>query len=215
MLARTGGGGAPIWVVGSHRMARSTIAEHLSATVRWPVATGDPEEPGDAAMIVFLGAHEPPNTLPRVLRRLSVRDTRVILGHDASERSEDLSDLATRFGVWALFDVRSDVRTLIDLVRRGLSSPVSATPQIPSPALARWHVPTVQSQTALTPREREVVRLTCDAIPLSTEATAAALGISVHTVNAHLRNIRAKVGPRFTGNRDALRDALSDLGWLE
>jgi DNA-binding CsgD family transcriptional regulator len=195
-------------------MARTAVAEHLAATVPWPVATGDPEEPEGAMIIVFLGAHEPPNTLPRVLRRLSIRGARIILGYDTTAGAE-LSDLATRFGVWALFDIRADIRVLIDLVRRGLSSPVRATPQAFSPALARWHVPPMPNRSALTAREREVARLLCTETPLSVEEASLALGISIHTVHAHLRNIRAKVGARYTGNRDALRDALLDLGWLE
>jgi len=196
-------------------MARTTIAEHLAGTVRRPVASGDLEQVEGAMLIVFLGAYEPPNTLPRMLRRLSLRGARVILGYDATTGTDELTDLAARFDVWALFDVRGDVRVLSDLVRRGLSSPLHPASQTFSPALARWHVPAAPKQTALTPREREVARLMCGETPLSAEGTSLALGISVHTVHAHLRNIRGKVGSRYTGNRDALRDALTDLGWLD
>jgi len=191
------------------------MAEHLAATTRRPVASSDPEQVQEAAIIVFLGVHEPPNALPRILRRLSLRGARIILGHDPTARTTELSDLAARFGVWALFDVRGDVRVLTDLVRRGMSSPARPASAPFSTALTRWHVPPAPSEPALTRREREVVQLMFTETALSVEEISDTLGISVHTVNAHLRNIRGKVGARYTGNRDALRDALVDLGWLD
>lgn len=202
-----------VWAATSSRMAGSLLAEYLGATLRRPVVAGPPDQPRPSRVTVLLSAMEAPNTVPRILRTMASGPSRVILSYDGAARSTDLLDAADRLGVWATFDARDDIRGLVDLVRRGLS--VSPTSPRNAPALDLWHLPTASEPTGLTARERDVIQLLCIDEPLDTERAAQQLGISVHTLNVHLRNVRRKLDGRYTGNRRALRDALIDAGWLE
>ncbi|WP_424710177.1 LuxR C-terminal-related transcriptional regulator [Microbacterium sp. SLBN-111] len=165
-------------------------------------------------MTVLLAAMEEPNTLPRALRSLTAGSSRVILSYDGTGRTTELLDAADRFGVWAVFDARSDVRGLVDLVRRALSAPASSSRHAAS-SLGRWHLAAGPDRSGLTSREQEVVQLLCADDPVETMRAAELLGISVHTMNVHLRNVRRKLDGHYTGNRQALRNALIEVGWLE
>ena len=203
-----------VWAASSHRMAATLMAEYLRAALRRPVVAGPPVEPHPARVTLLMAEHEDSRTLPRTLRALSSGSSRVILRYDGAERSADILETADRFGVWATVDARDDVRGLVELVRRGLTRS-SASSGFHTTALAGWHHATDPEASALTEREKAVVRLLCGDTPLDTAAAARRLGISVNTVNVHLRNIRRKLRDRYTGNRQALRDALADAGWLE
>lgn len=202
-----------VWAATSSRMAGSLMAEYLGAALRRRVVAGPPDQPRSSRVTVLLSAMEAPNTVPRILRAMAAGSSRVILSYDGAARSADLLDSAHRLGVWATFDAREDIRGLVDLVRRGLSTS-PASPRNAS-SLDLWHLPTASDPSGLTARERDVIALLCVDEPLDTERAARQLGISVHTVNVHLRNVRRKLDGRYTGNRQALRDALIDAGWLE
>lgn len=205
---------ATVWAATSSRMAGSLMAEYLSASLRRTVVTGPPEELRSARVTVLLSAVEEPSTLPRVLRSLTAGRSRVILSYDGTSRAGEILDTAERFGVWSVFDAREDVRGLVDLIRRGLSTAPSSR-HASSSALSHWRLPAPTDRHGLTPRERDVIRLLCAEEPLDTARAARKLGISVHTINVHLGNVRRKLEGRYTGNRRALRDALIDVGWLE
>lgn len=205
---------AAVWAATSSRMAGSLMAEYLTASLRRTVVTSPPEQLRSARVTVLLSALEEPNTLPRVLRSLTAGRSRVILSYDGTSRVGEILDTAERFGVWSVFDAREDVRGLVDLVRRGLSSAPYSRPASSS-AFAPWRLPPAADRPGLTRREADVIRLLCADDPLDTVAAARQLGISVHTINVHLGNVRRKLEGRYTGNRRALRDALIDVGWLE
>jgi DNA-binding CsgD family transcriptional regulator len=202
-----------VWAATSSRMAGSLMAEYLGATLRRPVVASPPDEPQSSRVTVLLSAMEAPNTVPRMLRTLASGSSRVILSYDGAARSTDLLYTARRLGVWATFDARDDIRGLVDLVRRGLSA--SPTSHRNTSSLSQWHLPAEVERSGLTEREMDVIGLLCADEPLDTERAAQELGISVHTINVHLRNVRRKLDGRYTGNRRALRDALIDVGWLE
>lgn len=203
-----------VWAASSSRMAGSLMAEYLRAALRRPVVAGPPIEPRSARVTLLMAEHEDAKTLPRTLRALSARPGRVIFRYDGAARSADILETADRFGVWAAFDARDDVRGLVDLVRRGLTRS-SESVGFHTNVLGGWHRAVDPERSALTEREKDIVRLLCVGSPLDTAVAAERLGISVNTVNVHLRNIRRKLGDRYTGNRHALRDALVDAGWLE
>jgi DNA-binding CsgD family transcriptional regulator len=195
-------------------MAGSLLAEYLQVVLRRPVVAAPPEDLRPARVTVLLSAMEPPNTLPRTLRAVTAASSRVILSYDGSARSTELLDTADRFGVWAMYDARTDVRGLVDLVRRALSTPASTSRNATS-SLARWHLAITPDRPGLTTREREVIQLLCANDPLDTARAAEQLGMSVNTMNVHLRNVRRKLEGHYTGNRLALRNALIEVGWLE
>lgn len=205
---------AAVWAATSSRMAGSLMAEYLAASLRRTVVTSPPEQLRSARVTVLLSAVEEPNTVPRVLRSLTAGRSRVILSYDGTSRADEILDTAERFGVWSVFDAREDVRGLVDLIRRGLSSS-SSSRRASSSAFAPWRLPASTERPGLTRRERDVIRLLCADEPLDTDVAARELGISVHTINVHLGNVRRKLEGRYTGNRTALRDALIDVGWLE
>ena len=144
---------------------------------------------------------------------MTTASSRVILSYDSSTRSTELLRAADRFGVWAVFDARTDVRGLVDLIRRALWT--SGSSRNAGSSLARWHLGAEPDRPGLTAREREVIQLLCTTDPLEAAQAAERLGISVHTVNVHLQNVRRKLDGHYTGNRQALRNALIDVGWLE
>jgi DNA-binding CsgD family transcriptional regulator len=73
---------------------------------------------------------------------------------------------------------------------------------------------TPQTEEALTPRERDVVKWS--AAGKTMEDTAAILGISPHTVGEHLKNIRRKLGTRNGAHTVAvaIQRGEIEINWL-
>jgi DNA-binding CsgD family transcriptional regulator len=197
-----------VQTVTNHPMAGSLLVALLNATISVPVAVCAPNAVMPARVAVVLAIHEPPSTLPRILRRVCSVVPSVILAFDGAIPSDDLLGAAHRIGVTGSFDMRSDPRILVDHVRGALSG-------------RRWENdrsstqrPAETDSDGLTRREREVISCLF-ADPVTTiDEVAVTLGISVNTVRAHLANVRRKFDGTHVRNREALMAALADRGLL-
>lgn len=199
-----------ICVASSNRMAGTALAEYLGISLRVPVAWHDlgPDPMPETA--VFLAAHEPPEVIPRYLSTMRARGSRVVFVYDQALPHDELIEAALGFGVWSLCDAREDIEVLknhVERARTGRRWEQDSTSEI-------WARKIDQARSGLSARESQVVQGFCGEPPLDPEEIADELGLSVNTVRVHLANVRRKLGDRYTGNREALRAALIDRGWL-
>lgn len=150
----------------------------------------------------------PMNTLPRFIRAVASRGSKVILcvRRDAG----NVEEMGVLAGASAFYTRGSGVSELLDSIRRALDGRPA---EVSEPGLM-WAAPRRAEGVSLTPAEQRVV----DALftpGASTVSAAAALGISVNTVRNHVSNIRGKIGATPARNLDSLRFALMQLGILE
>ncbi|WP_169737220.1 LuxR C-terminal-related transcriptional regulator [Deinococcus pimensis] len=119
---------------------------------------------------------------------------------EARARWTDALDGWTRVGN----QVRQD-----DLARR-LALPIEARPPDPPAGTTGGSAPTWDALYDLTPRELDVVRLVAQG--RSNQLIARGLGVSVPTVNAHLRTVFSKLG---ITTRVMLTRIAVERGWLD
>lgn len=108
----------------------------------------------------------------------------------ASERPED-AIVAVRAGASGLVFKRFAIETLTKAIHAVMDGHVWFPPEIQAELTARLREP---APTALTPREREIVR--CVALGLRNAEVADRLGITEVTVKSHLNNVFQKLGLR-------------------
>ncbi|WP_146081049.1 hypothetical protein [Pseudoclavibacter sp. AY1H1] len=146
--------------------------------------------------------------LPRIVHSLSSQGSRVLLLTDG--RSTHDNAAASLAGARASFDTRQPLGYLLMAAHMALNG----HHETPTQSSTLWTSPKPIHHIRLTVTEQRVV----DAIfqPNATHATVAhLLGVSVHTVNNHLANIRGKLGQFPVRNLPSLRFALEEVGLLE
>lgn len=191
-------------------MAGTALVEYLRPKLGETVEWGDLGDAKPATVTVLLASHEAPETVPRSLAQLRGSGTRVVFVYDGSLPHEELIEAASGFGLWSLCDVREDIVVLTDQVQRALVGRVWERDRMAE----QWSRRLAQNTQRLSNREVQVAQAFCGVEALDPKEIAEQLGLSVNTVRVHLANIRRKLGGRYTGNRDAMRAALLDRGWL-
>jgi|SRR5690625_3955144 len=202
---------AAIYVYTSHRMAGTVAASFLQGELRRPVKwTTDPHEVGEA-IVVFLSIHEPLKTMPRVLSTLRAGRARVIVVYDRKTAHVELVEAGRQLGAWSFFDIRGEITVLLEQIR----SAAQGTPWAQDTVSTTWARALAGGKPGLSPRETAVIESLFVEGHEGPSEVAEHLGMSVNTVRVHLANVRRKIPDRYTGNLDALRDALFDIGWLD
>ncbi len=148
------------------------------------------------------------NALPRFIRELSSRGTRVLLCTKNSTSSA--ADAAALAGAAAIYDTNGGVGEFLDAVRSTLANPSPS----PEPIGSTWGGSVPARSLALTVAEQRVVD-TLFTPCATTASTALTLGLSVQTVRNHLTNIRGKLTGTPTSNLTSLRFALIDAGLID
>lgn len=124
----------------------------------------------------------------------------------------DAALAAVRAGARAIVFKRYAIETLMDAIRAAASGHTWMPPTIQTELAARWREPAIE---ALTPREREIVRLVAHG--LRNAEVGRRLFISEVTVKTHLNNVLRKLGirDRVELTRYALRMGLVGLDPLD
>ena len=195
-----------------HRLAGTTLADLLQRELKLRAHWYNPTSETPSAPVVVLLTHfEPTETLPRLLSNLQTENARVLFVYDGTRPHDDLIELANAFRVWSAYDLHDDMRVLLDQVRSAHAGRAWSQDLFAKSLSGLL----TKSQHRLSPRETEVAHAFCGAEALNPDDIAQRLNLSPNTVRTHLANIRRKLGDRYTGNRDALRSALVDRGWLD
>lgn len=206
-----GKGHTALNVATRHRLAGTALSGLVQRELRLHSQWCDPRKALPLAPVVILLSHfEPPQTIPRLLSNLNTNDARVILVYDGAKPHDDLVEIANYFRVWSAHDLRDDIHVLLDQVRNAQAGRASSQDLFARTLSGLF----TKNAHQLTPRESEVAHAFCGSDLLSPEQIASQLGLSPNTVRVHLSNVRRKLGDRYTGNRDALRSALIDRGWI-
>lgn len=202
---------AALYIYTSHRMAGTVAASFLQAELRRAVKwTADARAVGQA-IVVFLSIHESLKTMPRVLSTLQSGGARVIVVYDSKTAHVDLIEAGRQLGAWSFFDARGEVTVLLEQIR----SAAHGTPWAQDTVSSTWARALGGGKPGLSPRETAVIESLFVEGNEGPAEVAEHLGMSVNTVRVHLANVRRKIPDRYTGNLDALHDALVDIGWLD
>lgn len=182
-------------------LARLLAAQHGVLVV---AQAGDCSEVLDAATaaapdVAMLDAHLPGGALDAV-RALRARfpDAEVLLYGLPEDDAQFIS--ALRAGVKGFADREADIEYLAASIRRVAAGEVTVSPRL-ARHITAWAAPLVAAtqqsrrlSNELKQREIEVLQLV--AAGHSNRDAAAALGLSEHTVRAHLRAVARKLGAR-------------------
>lgn len=138
------------------------------------------------------------STLIRTVRLVSPQSPVVLFG---LREDEQRITAWMQAGASGFIDEKADLATVVRVLLRVAAGERVISPRLPSPACVPSAVPVPPPDergparptwAALTDRERQVLRLV--AAGCSNRDAARALGISEHTVRAHLRSISQKLG---------------------
>lgn len=210
-MARTRPAGPSISVITSHRMAGTALTSFLASRLPGPVDWLAPGSgaPGDASIV--LSMHEPADATPRIIRESTSRRSRVVLVYDSAHPHRELLDAAALLRVWSVFDMRQDARGLVERARDAAAGTGWSLDNVTQ----SWNRALETREDGLSPREQQVIEQYFSHPDANPASVADDLGISVNTVRVHLANVRRKLVGRHTRNREALRAALIDRGWLD
>ncbi|MGF3055972.1 LuxR C-terminal-related transcriptional regulator [Microbacterium sp. YY-01] len=210
--ARLGTGALAVRIITSHRLAGSALSVFLGRALARNVAWSHPADDAlDATVSVVLAVHESAEIIPRLIRASVARGSRTVVVYDGARPQRELLDAAMHLGAWNACDVRQDQRMLVGQIRSAISGDRWERDRFAE----HWSRALEHPVEHLSHREREVIDAYFAADTVTPDHVAAQLGISVNTVRVHLANVRRKLSGRHTSNREALRAALIDQGWLD
>lgn len=152
--------------------------------------------PGPAVVLVHPHLSEDLGVLIRTVRLASPQSPVVLFG---LRENEPRIAAWLQAGASGFIDEKADLAAVVDVLRRVAAGERVMTPRLSSPAYEPPAGPAPLGREVarptwalLTERERQVLRLV--AAGCSNRDAARALGISEHTVRAHLRGIAQKLG---------------------
>jgi DNA-binding NarL/FixJ family response regulator len=141
--------------------------------------------------LLLLSISLPSQTGLDVLRDLQSLDTSVRVVVVTMHLDRALADIAIRLGASAFVPKEADVAELRKAIEEVLAGRLYISPLLHEHG-SEGAAPSRPGFSRLTPRQQDIVRLIGQGLP--TEDIARKLGISVHTVSFHRKNIRQQLG---------------------